>query len=165
MTHSDRTDRHNDDMLDLEGAETTAAEFAAAVKAALRDINRLDRLAGSRLVASRLVASRLVASRLVSSRLATVGDTSGDTSGDTVGSGGRARVLQQAIRAAAGQLAESPRQLAAYRALHHTYLQPAGSQRIACDLLHLPTTTYRRHLAAGVDQLTVILWQQECDGR
>lgn len=128
-------------MLDVEGEETTSGEFAEAVKAALRDLNRLDRLAGSRLVAARLVTSRV---------------------GAAGGAGSRVRALQQAIRAAAGQLAESPRQLAAYRALHHTYLQPAGSQRIACGLLHLPTTTYRRHLAAGVDQLTVILWQQEC---
>jgi hypothetical protein len=114
---------------------TAPEEFADAVKAALRDLNRVDRLGGSPLVRSRLVGPN----------------------GTTVE---RARVLQQVIRSAAGQLAESPRDVSAYRAVHHTYLQPAGTQRLARDLLNLPTSTYRRHLAAGVDHLTAILWRR-----
>jgi hypothetical protein len=41
-----------------------------------------------------------------------------------------------------------------------TYLQPAGSQQRAADRLNLPMSTYRRHLGAGVERLTELLWQR-----
>ena len=74
-----------------------------------------------------------------------------------------ARALQAAVRAAAEMIEASPRDRSVYRVLHHTYLQPAGTQQRAAELLRLPPSTYRRRLAAGVDQLVTILWQHEQD--
>jgi hypothetical protein len=48
-----------------------------------------------------------------------------------------------------------------YRALYHTYLQPAATQELAAELLDLPFSTYRRHLKASIERLTALLWQQE----
>ena len=111
------------------------AAFTAAVRTALREWGRLDRLATSPLLSGRLLARA---------------------------SGGRTvEALRAVVEEAAATLADSPRDRSAYRALHHTYLQPAGTQQAAADLLRLPMSTYRRHLAAGVDRLTEILWQWE----
>ena len=117
-----------------------ADEFAAAVRAALADVGRPDRLAGSVLLRSRVVASRVE---------------------PQAGPLDRGRAVQQLVLDAAARLADSPRDRRGYRALHHTYLQPAGSQQRAAELLDLPISTFRRHLAAGVDRLTELLWQQE----
>jgi hypothetical protein len=73
--------------------------------------------------------------------------------------------VERAIRAAAAVLEGSVRDRGAYRALHHTYLQPAGTQQGAADLLNLPMSTYRRHLAKGVERLTALLWQRELAAR
>jgi hypothetical protein len=118
----------------------TPQQFGEAVRAALRDLNRADRLRDSPLLQARIVADQ-----------------------STAGGVERVRVLQQVIRGAAGQLAGSPRDAAAYRVVHHTYLQPAPTQRQARELLDLPPSTYRRYLSAGINHLTAILWQQECD--
>ena len=45
-------------------------------------------------------------------------------------------------------------------ALHHTYLRPAVTQQAAADLLDLPMSTFRRHLAEGIARLTDLLWQR-----
>ncbi|SDW39222.1 AAA ATPase domain-containing protein [Amycolatopsis xylanica] len=110
--------------------ETTAlteGEFAAAVKQALRDFTRDDRLAES--------------------PLAPAGKTPRE----------RARALADLIRAAAAKMEASPKDRRGFRAVHHTYLQPAESQARAAELLDLPTSTYRRHLTAGVTRLTELL--------
>ncbi len=118
------------------------AEFVAGVRAALRDLGRPDRLRDSPLLQSRLVGRR---------------------AGAGAGSTERADVLRHAVLAAAASLEASPRDRRAFRALHHTYLQPAGTQERAAELLRLPMSTFRRHLAAGVGQLTALLWRQEID--
>jgi len=115
-------------------------EFTEAVRAALRDLGRPDRLADCVLAQSRLLADRADA---------------GTARGATV---------QKLIAEAAEVLAQSARDRRAYRALHHTYLQPAGSQQRAAELLDLPMTTFRRHLTAGVQRLTELLWQRELNG-
>jgi hypothetical protein len=117
-------------------------EFSHAVRVALRDLGRPDRLRGCALAQSRLVAARDV----------------------TAGPTARGAAVQALIREAADALAESPRDRRAYRAVHHTYLQPAGSQQRAADLLNLPMSTFRRHLAAGIRRLTELLWQRELSG-
>ncbi|MEV6597163.1 hypothetical protein AB0M36_09915 [Actinoplanes sp. NPDC051346] len=111
------------------------AAFTAAVRTALREWGRVDRLATSPLLTSRFLARS--------------------------DHGRTAEALRAVFEQAAATLADSPRDRAAYRALHHTYLRPAGTQQAAADLLRLPMSTYRRHLAAGVDRLTEILWQWE----
>lgn len=116
------------------------AEFGAAVRAALRDVSRPDRLRDATLAHSRLVLAR---------------------AGADAGPAERAAAVRESILAAAEVLERSPRDRRGYRALHHTYLQPAATQAAAAELLDLPTTTYRRHLASGVARLTELLWQQE----
>lgn len=116
----------------------THPELVEAVRSALRDIARPDRLADSTMVRARAVQTRLAA---------------GTTPVE------RGRAVREALLAAAAVLEASPRDRRAYRALHHTYLQPAPTQAAAAELLDLPTTTYRRHLAAGVARLADLLWQ------
>ncbi|MFK8844621.1 AAA family ATPase [Streptomyces sp. Ac-502] len=120
--------------------------FAAAVRDALREFARPDGLRDSPLLETRLVAGRCAA--------------------DGTGARERVAALREAIRSAAAALEESPPDRRAFRALHHTYLRPAGTQARAAELLRLrlPMTTYRRHLAAGIGRLTELLWQEELEG-
>ncbi|MBO3749114.1 ATP-binding protein [Streptosporangiaceae bacterium NEAU-GS5] len=121
----------------------TEEQFGAAVRAGLRAYGRADGLRDSPLLGTRMVQSRTA---------------SADPAEP-------ARVLRRIIRDAATQMESSPRDLRPYRALHHTFLQPAETQAAAADMLGLPMTTYRRHLAAGEARLTEILWQRELDAR
>lgn len=118
------------------------ADFARAVKAALTGLGRAEGLRDSPLLRSALVMSRVPQ------------DADDRTRSDE---------LRQLISEAAARLEASPRDRRAYRALHHTYLQPAATQAAAAELLDLPMTTYRRHLAAGIHRLTEILRQEDLD--
>lgn len=117
-------------------------DFAAAVKAALTGLGRATGLHGSPLLDAPLVASRLPAD-----------------------ADDRARIdeLRARIAAAAARLEASPRDRRGFRALHHTYLQPAATQAAAAELLDLPTTTYRRHLAWGLARITELLRHEDLE--
>ncbi|WP_406047274.1 AAA family ATPase [Kribbella sp. NBC_00889] len=112
-------------------------DFAHSVRAALRCLHRPDRLAGNPLLRSRLIRDR------------------GDSSADTL----RALVLE-----AAESLRVDPRDDRSFRAIDRTFLRPAGTQERAAEVLGLPFTTYRRHLARGVDRIIDWLWTQEVHG-
>ncbi|MFC4049002.1 AAA family ATPase [Actinomadura syzygii] len=114
-------------------------EFAEAVRTALRDLGRADGLRDSALLRTGLA--------------------------NPANGTDRPAALRDAIHEGAALLETSPRDRRAFRALHHTYLRPAGTQQLAAELLGLPMTTYRRHLAAGIERLTDILWQKELDTR
>ncbi|WP_037604129.1 ATP-binding protein [Streptacidiphilus rugosus] len=116
-------------------------DFAAAVRLALRGLGRAGGLSDTPLLHSRLLADH-------------VGGAADDPAQD-------ADALRTVLLDAAGRLRASPLDRNAYRALHHTYLQPAPSQQRAAEILALPMSTYRRHLAKGVERLTELLWQQE----
>jgi len=45
--------------------------------------------------------------------------------------------------------------------LDRIYLRPAGTQEGAAQDLDLPISTYRRHLARGLDRVVEWLWQRE----
>jgi hypothetical protein len=113
--------------------------FAAALRDALRDLARSDLLAQNPLLRSRMVGAR----------------AGGQASGE------RVAALQALIHEASEALHASPRDLKAYRALYHTYLQPAATQEQAAELLDLPFSTFRRHLKEGLGRITAILWQKE----
>ncbi|MEW5959649.1 MAG: ATP-binding protein, partial [Chloroflexota bacterium] len=117
-------------------------DFAAAVRQALHELRtgQVQALQGNPLLRSRLV-----------------GEQAGANADET----GRAVTLQKSIRAAAERLQATPRQEKLYKALYHTYFFPAPTQEQAAELLDLPFSTFRRHLKAGVDYLTEMLWQQE----
>jgi hypothetical protein len=117
--------------------------FAAAVREALRDYCRPDQLGGNALLSSRIVVERHAAHAALAERI---------------------EALQACLRAAADALQRSPREVRLYRAVYHTYFQPATTQHAAAELLDLPFSTYRRHLTAGVARLTEILWQWELQG-
>jgi len=118
-------------------------EFAEAVRAALRDFTQPDLLATNPLIQSRLVLDRT--GRSAETRL-------------------RVAALQAHLKAAADGLQASPRDAKLYRAVYHTYLQPAPTQEQAAELLDVPFSTYRRHLKSGVQRIIEILWQEELSG-
>jgi hypothetical protein len=114
-------------------------DFEAAVRQALRDYARPDRLVGNALLSSRLVADR----------------SEGQSPSDT---------LRQQVRRCAEELNSHPRDQRLYRALYHTFLNPAATQERAAELLGLPFSTYRAHLRAGTQRVIDLLWQQELYG-
>jgi hypothetical protein len=111
-------------------------EFVAAVRQALRDYTRPDRLAASPLLRSRLV-------------------------GGAAGQGGTPDALRARLREAAETLTANPRDLKLHRALWHTYFVPATTQEAAAELLGLPFNTYRYQLANGIERVAEWLWQCE----
>jgi AAA ATPase domain len=114
-------------------------EFEAAVRQALRDYARPDRLANNALLSSRLVTDRAE-----------------DQS--------PSETLRRLVRHSAEELNTHPRDQRLYRALYRTFLNPAASQERAADLLGLPFSTYRAHLRAGTKRVTELLWQRELYG-
>jgi hypothetical protein len=68
-------------------------------------------------------------------------------------------LLQEAVRTLDS---DAPSEQKYYRALHHTYIQPAPSQMMAAERIGVPFSTYRRHLKRGVSHVADRLWQLEC---
>ncbi len=115
-------------------------EFVGLVERALRDYTRPDVLAGSALLRSRMV-----------------GERADRTASDTA----RVAVLRDLLKGAAEQMRETPRENKYYRAVYHTYIQPAATQEQAAELLDVPFSSYRRHLRSGMARIAEILWQIE----
>ena len=116
----------------------TQAEFAEAVRQALRDYTRPDRLATNALLRTRLV-------------------------GETGKQDAAPATLQVLLREAAATLTANPRDAKFHRAVWHTYLEPAPTQELAAELLDLPFNTYRYHLARGIERIADWLWRRELD--
>jgi hypothetical protein len=68
------------------------------------------------------------------------------------------------LREAPDSLRGAPRDEKLYRALLRTYFEPAATQELAAELLDLPFSTYRYHLAGGIARVTEWLWQRELHG-
>jgi hypothetical protein len=117
----------------------TQGEFGEAVRKALRDFTRLDLLSTNSLAQSSLVDR------------------------DLPGSSAAERLRALLVESIA-ILQGNPRDLKLHRALWHTYVEPAGTQERAAELLDLPFTTYRTHLTKGIARVTAWLWQRygEC---
>jgi hypothetical protein len=114
-------------------------EFEGAVRQALRDYARPDRLASNALLSARLVADR----------------TEDQSPADR---------LRQLVQLSAQELNSHPRDQRLYRALYRTFFNPASTQEQAAELLGLPFSTYRTHLRAGMKRVAELLWQQELYG-
>jgi hypothetical protein len=114
--------------------------FAEAIRDALRQLTHPNELHNNPLLHSRLVEDRVGPGASLAERVA---------------------VLQALIKEAAKVLQDSPRQAKLYRALYHTYFQPAATQELAAEVLDVPFSSYRRHLKAGVDEIVDYLWNQE----
>jgi AAA ATPase domain len=117
------------------------ADFTAAVRQGLKDLGRPDLLARNPLVRTRLVAER------------------------AAGGGDRGAVLQALLREAAAALGDHPRDDKLLRAVDRTFVHPAATQEAAAAVLGLPFSTYRRHLARGVDRMVAWLWHREVYGQ
>ncbi len=114
-------------------------EFAEAVRQALRDFARPDRLS----------ANPLMRSRLLRDRYGLQPDTED---------------LQELLEEAAKMMQGHPKDDKLYQALRRTYLRPAPSQEKAAEMLGLPFSTYRYHLSKGIERVTEWLWRQELYG-
>jgi DNA-directed RNA polymerase specialized sigma24 family protein len=111
-------------------------QFQDAVRAALRDYTRPEKLATNPLCATRL--------------------TSGDSARIA-----KAAALQSKLREAAQALQSNPKDLKLYRALWRTYFEPLATQELVAERLGLPFSTYRHHLSRGVESVAAWLWQHE----
>lgn len=115
-------------------------EWATAVREALRTFNEPAALSRNLLLGTRLVVNAAGANSSTTQRVA---------------------ALKALIQKAATELQASPREIKLYRALHHTYFQPAATQEQAAELLDVPFSTYRRHLGSGITYIIEWLQQQE----
>ncbi|WP_433519375.1 AAA family ATPase [Nonomuraea sp. CA-143628] len=137
-------ERMNRQLVGAPGAATaelavlSRAEFAEAVREALRRLSRPDALA-----VSPLTRTRLIAERAGQDPAAALGD-----------------LLRQAIDG----LRADPRSVKFHQALSVTFLRGTPTQELAAERLGLPFSTYRRHLAAGIERLRADLWHRELYG-
>jgi hypothetical protein len=113
-------------------------EFVDAVRQALRDYTRADLLMTNPLLRSRLVIERAMNKPVAA--------------------------LQSILREAAEILKGNPKDEKLYRAVWHTYFEPAATQEQAAERLDLPFSTYRYHLTNGLDRIAAWLWQFELQG-
>ena len=118
-------------------------EFGEAVATALRGLARPDGLRGNPLLRSRLVVQR-----------------AGADSGETERMVALRKLLLETVEA----INASPKDVKFYRALYHTYVQPAPTQELAAELLDVPFSSYRRHLKSGMEMVTALLWRREVGG-
>jgi len=111
--------------------------FATAVRDALRDYHRDDRLAANPLAGTRLGARDPAArSGVLRAHLdRAIHALGGDRRGDTWG-----------------------------RVLDRTYVHAAPTQEAAAEVLDLPFSTYRRHLGRAIERVTDMLWAEETGG-
>ena len=114
-------------------------DFADAVRQALRDYTRPAALAGNQLLHSRLVVA---------------------TGEQQPGVERLRRLLETAV----DTLRRDPRDEELYRAIWHTYFEPAESQELAAERLGLPFSTFRYRLKGAVERVIEWLWQQDIQG-
>jgi hypothetical protein len=117
---------------------SSRADFDRAVRNAFRSWRRPDLLADNELIRSRIVGER----------------------------GGPDVVtdLRDVLSAALETLGSDPRQAKLHRAVVTTYLRGAPTQDAAAERLSLPFSTYRRHLARGLETICDLLWKAEAEG-
>lgn len=109
-------------------------EFRAAVRDALRLINRPGRLVGNPLLQSRLLRQ----------------------TGNPTPAG-----LQMLLREAAASLSSEPRDRRFAVALDRAYIHPAESHEQAAESLGLPYSTFRLHVTTAVQRVVEYLWDLE----
>lgn len=112
------------------------AEFNDAVRQALREYTHRDALANGPLRSSRLLRALPDAQA-------------------------RGAALQALLRSAVDELRAHPRDLKLHRAIWHTYVEPLATQELAAERLGLPFSTYRHHLARGIERIARSLWHRE----
>jgi adenylate cyclase len=114
----------------------TRSDFGSAVREALRHFVRTDLLARNSLLQARLLAQSGLGAA-------------------------NPKALRTLMTETAQTLFANERDQRLYRVLELTYFNPVPKQEAAAERLGMSFSTYRRHLAAGVDRLIEWLWQQE----
>ncbi len=117
------------------------AEFTAAVKRALRDLTRPDRLRDNPLLRSRVITAATGEDAAVADRVAALQATVRET----------VRVL--------GTGGPADQRLA--RVLHRAYVSPAPTLERAAEVLDLPSSTFRRLLSTAQSRIVDALWVRE----
>ncbi|MFT4137141.1 hypothetical protein [Microbacterium sp.] len=112
--------------------------FAAAVKDALRELHRPDLLRSNPLIGSRI--------------------------GSDV-DGASPELLHAGVVGAVEELAVHERDRPLARVLDRTFVHAAPNQEAAAEILDLPFSTYRRHLARAQERLAEVLWSIEIGER
>jgi len=116
-----------------------------------------------------LMSNLLLRSRMVTERLGPDTSTSASTLPAVAAQrlsaspqpAARVDALRALLNDSASALQANPRDEKLFRALDRTYFHPAPTQEAAAELLDLPFSTYRRHLTAGIQRLTEMLWHKE----
>ena len=75
--------------------------------------------------------------------------------------GANAAELRASVVAAIEQLAGEPKGDQLWSVLNRTFVRAAPTQEAAAEVLGLPFSTYRRHLARAIDEVTEALWSLE----
>lgn len=115
------------------------SDFQTAVREALKCLSRPRKLKGNVLLQAALVT-----------RAAKSADEAD-----------RVQALCDLLSDSIGRLSGTREFDKAHRALDRTYVRPAGSQEEAADMLDMAYSTFRRHLAKGVEEVSEMLWQKE----
>lgn len=118
----------------LRPAPLSRESFAAAVRAALREVGRVERLSASPLMGTALAEGL---------------------------DGPKVDKLRSTLTSAIERVGEDPRSTGLARVLDGTFLHGAPTQEAAAEVLGLPFSTYRRHLAKALDALVDVLWAVE----
>lgn len=117
------------------------AEFATAVKRALRELTRPDRLRDNPLLRCRVI---------------------GAATGEHASAADRVAALQAMLRDTVRALGAGPpadQRLA--RVLHRAYVSPAPTLERAAEVLDLPSSTFRRLLGTAQGRVVDALWARE----
>jgi hypothetical protein len=117
-------------------------DFVAAVRQALRDFTRTDRLRDSPLLRCRIVVAGV---------------------GTGAGIAEKVTLLQSTLKWAAETLNGSPADRRLYRVIVRSYLSPAPSLERAAEVLELPSSTFRRLLGNAVSRIATLLWHKELE--
>jgi AAA ATPase domain len=115
-------------------------EFADAARRALQDLHRPEALARNPLARTRAVRDR------------------GDGEAP-------AEVVEALLREAVAALASDPRGEKLHRAVDRAYVHAAPTQERAAEVLGVPLSSFRRHLARGTERVIAWLWERELYGR
>jgi hypothetical protein len=128
------------------------SDFEAAVRTALRSYSEPGTLSQNPLLRSRLVMERIPS---------VAGSGTGHTPGTEEATLARVSTLRSLLQEATESLQNHPRKTRGYRPVSLTYLRPGLSQERVSEMLDLPFSTYRRHLAEGIAEVTRYLWLKE----
>lgn len=116
------------------------ADFGDAAREAIKGLVRPARLLESDLLYSRIVADQVPAE-------------ADETE--------RAQALDALVREAIASVATTRKGDAYHAALETMFIRPAPSQAVAAERLNVPFSTFRRHLARGIDLVVESLWAME----